>query len=549
VVAVIEELERGREAYAGRSWRDAFESLSSADRARPLDAADLELLARAAYMLGRDGEYAAALERAHVAHLGAGDVPRAVRCAFWIGHSLLFRGEPARAGGWFGRAQRLLEDDGRDCVERGYLLMPVVLEQIGRGDYGAGAQTAARAAEIGGRFGDADLRWLSVDEQGRALVKQGRVEEGLRLVDEVLVVVAAGELSPVVAGIVYCNTIAFCRDAHELRHAREWTQALTRWCERQPQMVAHNGLCLVHRAEIMQLQGAWPAALDEARGAAERFTEGALNRLAAGRAHYRQGELHRLRGEQAAAERAYREASRRGCEPQPGLALLRLAQGRHDAAFAAMRRAAAETLEPLRRASLLPAYVEVALAAGDVDAARSACRELEGIAQRGSEALAAMSALARGALALALGDARAALVASRRAWRAWEELEAPYEAARARVLVGVSCRSLGDQEACSLELEAARETFAALGAAPDLARVDALAGRGRRGGAHGLTPRELQVLRRVAAGDTNRDIAAALSISEHTVARHVQNIFAKLGVSSRTAASAFAFEHDLASPA
>jgi DNA-binding NarL/FixJ family response regulator len=545
-VDTIEELERGRESYAAWAWFDAFESLSSGDRAAPLAAADLELLARSAYMLGRDDDYVGGLERAHHLYLDGGDVAPAVRCAFWVGHNLLFRGERARATGWFGRAQRLLEREGQDCVERGYLLIPVYLEQMGSGDYEAGYVTAAEAAATGERFGDADLVWLARDDQGRALVKQGRVEEGLRLVDEVMVAATAGELSPIVTGIVYCNTIAFCQDVFELRHAREWTEALTRWCERQPEMVAHNGLCLVHRAEIMQLRGAWGNALAEARRAAERFPQGVLNQLACGKALYRQGEVHRLRGELAAAEEAYREASRCGCEPQPGLALLRLAQGTPDAAAAAIRRVAGETTEPLRRAALLPAYVEIMLTVGDVEAAHSACRELEQISEhQGNEVLGAMSAQARGALVLAEGDARAALVVLRHALAVWQELEAPYEAAHVRVLVGLACRALGDEDTAALELEAARGVFAGLGATPDLARVHSLAGRATPGDAHGLTARELEVLRLVAAAKSNREIASALVISDHTVRRHLQNIFAKLGVSSRAGATAFAFQHHL----
>jgi DNA-binding NarL/FixJ family response regulator len=366
-------------------------------------------------------------------------------------------------------------------------------------------------------------------------------------VDEVMVAATAGELSPIVTGIVYCNTIAFCQGAYELRHAREWTEALTRWCERQPEMVAHNGLCLVHRAEIMQLQGAWADALEEARRAAESFTRGVLNQLACGKALYRQGEVHRLRGELAAAEDAYRDASRCGCEPQPGLALLRLAQGNADAAAAAIRRVVGETTAPLKRAALLPAYVEVMLAAGDVEAARSACRQLEQSSEHvANEVLAAMSAQARGALALADGDEQAALVALRDALAVWQELEAPYDAARARVLVGLACRSLGDDDTAALELEAARDALARLGAAPDLARVDSLLAGGTAVDAHGLTARELEVLRLVAAGKSNREIAAELVISAHTVRRHLQNIFAKLGVSSRTAAGAYAFQHNLA---
>ncbi len=541
------ELKRGRESYARSAWLQAYEALAAADAAAGLGAPDLELLARSAYMLGRDDDYVSGLERAEHGHLDAGDELPAVRCAFWIGHNMLFRGETVRARGWFARAQRRLDRDERDCVERGWLLIPRWLGQMAGGDWEAGRATAADAAAIGERFRDADLVWLARDDQGRALVKQGRVEDGLRIVDEALAVAAAGELSPVVTGIVYCNTIAYCRDAYEIRHAREWTNALTRWCDSQPEMVAHNGLCLVHRAEMMQLQGAWEDALEQARRAAERFTQGALNHLACGKAHYRQGEVHRLRGELGAAERAYREASRCGCEPQPGLALVRLAQGNHAAATGAIRRAVGETTEPLKRAALLPGYVEIMLDAGDVQVARSACRQLDEIAQRQrSDALDAMSAYAHAAVALAEGDVQDGLLAARRAAEAWQELQAPYETARARVLVGLACRSLGDEDTAVLELEAARGIFAQLGAAGELAAVGSLIppGSGQRD-AHGLTARELEVLRLVAAGKTNREIASALVISERTVARHVQNIFAKLRLSSRTAAGAFAYEHDL----
>jgi DNA-binding NarL/FixJ family response regulator len=360
------------------------------------------------------------------------------------------------------------------------------------------------------------------------------------------VVATGGQLSPVVTGIVYCNTIAFCRNAYEIRRAREWTDALTRWCESQPEMVAHNGLCLVHRAEIMQLQGAWDEALQEAGRAAERFTEGVLNQIACGAALYRQGEIHRLRGEPDAAESAYREATRYGSEPQPGLALLRMAQGNRDAAAAGIRRAVGETTSPLKRAALLSAYVEIMLDAEDVETARSACRQLEEIAQRqGSDALEAMSAYARAIVALADGDPQAGLAAARRSAQMWQELTAPYEAARCRVLVGLACRSLGDEDTAALELEAARGVLAQLGAVPALARIEALMPSSGLPGAHGLTARELEVLRLVAAGKTNRQVASALVISERTVARHIQNIFAKLRVSSRTEASAFAFERDL----
>jgi DNA-binding NarL/FixJ family response regulator len=545
-LAAIDELERGRESYATRSWTHAYGSLSSADQADPLGAEDLELLATSAYMLGRDEDVLSGLERAHHAYLSAGQLLRAVRSAFWLGINLVMQGEMSRATGWFGRAQRLLEREESDCVERGYLLIPVLLQHAAGGDDAAAAATASEAAEIGERFGDADLLVLAIHEQGFALVRQGRVDEGLGLVDEAMVAVIAGELSPIVTGLVYCNVIAGCQEMYELRRAQEWTAALTRWCEQQPDMVAHTGLCLVHRAEIMQLHGAWPEALEEARRAGERFAARMSQQADAARAVYRQGEVHRLRGEFAAAEEAYREASRAGWEPQPGLALLRLAQGNGEAAAAAIRRVMGETTERLKRAGLLPACVEIMLALGDAEEARTACRELDEISQ-GHEGgvLGAMAAHARGTVALTDGDVGESLVALRHAWQVWRELEAPYEAARARELVGLACRALGDDDAAAVELEAARDAFAALGAVPDLARVDALAPGAGPADAHGLTARELEVLRLVAAGKSNREIASMLVISEHTVARHLQNIFAKLGLSSRTAASAFAFEHDL----
>jgi ATP/maltotriose-dependent transcriptional regulator MalT len=540
----VDALQRGREAFAARAWQDAYDALARADGAEPLGPEDLELLATAAYMLGRDDESMSLLERAHHAYAAAGKPLRAVRCAFWVGMNLMLRGEMSPGAGWLGRAQRLLEREEEDCVERGYMLMPVMFRHEAAGNYAAAAALAAQAADYGQRFAEADLFALAVHAEGWMLIRDGRPEEGLALLDEAMVAVTAGELSPIVAGIVYCGVILHCQEMYELRRAREWTAALTRWCAQQRDLVAFTGRCLVHRAEIMQLHGAWDDALAEARKAGLRLIE-VMNRPAAGLAFYRQGELHRLQGEFAAAEGAYREASRFGWEPQPGLALLRLAQGRHDAAAASIRRVTSETTDPLRRAGLLTAQVEIALAVGELDEAREACGELEAIAGTfESGMLGAMAAHARGAVELADGDAQDALPPLRRACLAWQELEAPYEAARVRALLGLACRAVGDDDTAALELDAARAVFDELGAAPDLARLDSLAGE-VGGHEHGLTGRELQVLRLVAAGRSNREIASELVISEHTVARHVQNIFTKLRVSSRTAATAFAFEHDL----
>jgi DNA-binding CsgD family transcriptional regulator len=522
---------------------DAYESLSRADEADPLQAQDLELLATSAYMIGRDDEYVSGLERAHHAYLRGGERLRAARCAFWIGINLILRGEIGRATGWVGRARRLVQREGRDCVEQGYLLLPLMFQQEAAGDREAAIAAAADAAAIGERFGDADLFALATHDRGILLIKQGRVLEGLGLLDEAMVAVTAGELSPIVNGFVYCGVITGCQAAYEPRRAQEWTAALTRWCEQQPDMVSFTGTCLVHRAEIMQLRGAWPDALQEARRAGERCAL-AMNASAAAEALYRQGEVYRLQGEFAAAEEAYRDARRGGHEPQPGLALLRLAQGDGEAAAAAIRRVVGETSEPSQLVGLLPAQVEIMLAVGDAEAARSACAELQEIAERWEgRMVGAMVAHARGAVDLADGNAQAALAALRYAGQAWRELEAPHEAARARVLVGLACAEMGDDDTAWLELEAAREVFARLGAAPDLVRVDALIRRAASREAHGLTPRELQVLRLVAAGETNKAIAAKLVVSERTVDRHVSNIFTKVGVSTRAAATAYAYEH------
>ncbi|HEX8769627.1 MAG TPA: LuxR C-terminal-related transcriptional regulator [Acidimicrobiales bacterium] len=540
------ELERGRDAFTRGAWLGAFEALSVAVVFAPLAPADLERLGRSAYMIGRDDDYVAAFERAHQAYLDVEDGRAAVRCSFWIGHNLLFRGESARAAGWFARAQRLLEQEPADCVERGYVLQARMLEHEVSGNFDGASAVAADIAEIGERFGDRDLVAIGLMVRGHALIRLGRRAEGVRLVDETMVAATTGELSPIVTGIVHCYTISFCRDVYELGRAREWTAALTRWCDHQPEMVAHKGLCLVHRAELMTLAGAWDEARDEVGRVGQLFTDGVLNRLAQGGAAYCEGELDRLRGDFKAAEAAYRRASGLGREPQPGLALLRLAQGDQEAAAAAIRRAVTETVRPFERAALLPAYVDIMVALGDLEAATVACQELEQIAEdQSAEALDAIAAFARGRVALASGSAAEALVALRRAVSAWQAMDASHEVSRARVMVGLACRSMGDEDTAGMEFDSARSVFQALGAEPALGWLESLTEGARSSPTYGLTGREVEVLRLIAAGKRNREIAQDLVVSEHTVARHVQNIFVKLGVSSRTAASAFAFEHDL----
>jgi DNA-binding CsgD family transcriptional regulator len=537
-------LDLARQYCRQRAWADAYAAFVRAEQDAPLEADDLELLALAAYLLGRDEHYLETLERTFHAHRGALAHLRAVRCAFWLGFRLLMRGETGRATGWFSRAQRLLELDPAECAERGYLLLPAVERLHDSGDYDAAYAAAADAAAVGERCHDVDLVACARHQQGRIRLRQAQVDAGLALLDETMVMVIAGELSPLVTGLMYCSVIAACQEAYALDRTREWTAALTRWCEDQPHMVAFTGICRVHRAEIMQLLGTWPEAIEEARHAGARAR--GVDRRAAAAALYRQGEIHRLRGELAAAEEAYRAASRLGLEPQPGLALLRLAQGRFDVAATAIRRVLSTTVPDLTRMSLLPAYVEIMLATGDVGDARNGCRELENIARTlGTAVPAAMAAQARGTVELAEGNTQAALASLRRAFDVWQRLEAPYAAARVRVLIGLACRGLGDEEIAVLELDAAQSTFERLGAAPDLARLHSVLGRVASRDRHPLTARELQVLRLVAAGKTNGAVAAELFLSERTIERHLSNIFNKLEVATRTAATAWAYEHGL----
>ncbi|MFE3461805.1 LuxR C-terminal-related transcriptional regulator [Nocardiopsis aegyptia] len=537
--------EQDRPPLDGRTWEQAYTELERAERNGPLAARDYELLATAAYMTGADDKVVQALESAHRSHLARHDPLLAVRCAFWAGLHLALRGEDGPATGWLRRAARILEREGRDCVEHGYLRLPAVLEHDARGEHEAAFDAARHTAEIAERFGDADLFALAVHEQGRALIKLGRLREGLGLLDEAMVAVTADRLSPVVTGLLYCSVIDSCQEVFESRRAQEWTAALARWCDLQPGMVSFTGQCLLHRAELKCASGAWSESLDEAALALDRFRRVGRPEAAA-QVHYLIGELHRLRGRFAAAERAYQEAAGLGRVPQPGLALLRLAQGRVAAAAEALRRELEETGALGDRARLLPAFVEAGLAAGDVEAAARASEELEALARTyPGGVLAAMSATAGGEVEAASGRHGSALGRLRRALRDWRRIDAPYEAARVRVLMARSHHALRDDDAAEWELSAARPVFSRLGAVPDTARVDSLVRNLRGEAAHGLSRRETQVLRLVATGSTNREIAAELVLSERTVERHVSNILAKLGVATRAAATAYAFEHDL----
>jgi DNA-binding CsgD family transcriptional regulator len=540
-----ETLERGRHAFDQRAWGSAFAELTTADAEEPIGQEDLERLAVAAHLLGKDQESATAWERAYHACLQADDPPRATRCAVQLGMEFVSRGENARGGGWFARAQQLVEEHQLHGVEAGYALVPVGLHCLYSGDPASAHEKFGEVAAIARRFDDPNLRALSGLGRGQATVRLGRVQEGLALLDEVMVAVTADEVSPVSVGIVYCAVIGTCQEIFDVRRAQEWTTALNEWCASQPDLVPYRGQCLVHRAELLQLHGAWPDAVQEVQRACEQLAR-PPGHFGVGDAFYRQAELYRLRGEFAKAEAAYREASQRGREPQPGLAQLRLAQGQIENAVAAIRRLLEEATDWLSRTKLLPAYVEIMLAAGDVSAARLAGDELAGhAAQVDVPLLNAVAAQAQGAVLLAEQGARAALPPLRQARALWQELEAPYEAAKVQVLIGLACRELGDQDTAELELTGARRMFQQLGAAPDLVRLEAFTRRATPRAAGGLTAREVEVLCLVAAGKTNRAIATDLVLSEKTVARHVANIFAKLGVSSRAAATAYAYEHSL----
>jgi len=535
-------LDRGRVAFHQKRWGDAFAELSAADRESTLDPDDLVLLGTAAHLTGRDDAAVDIVARVQSGFVQQGRPERAARYAIEACMLLMNRGDMAQAGAWHARAARLLED-GRDCAEKGWVILPTALQHLFGGDAEAALPMVIEAMSLAERFGDADLLALCRLTRGNALVALGRIPEGIAFVDEAMLSVIAGEVGPIQSGIVYCAVIELCQEIFDLGRAREWTEALRRWSDTQEGLVPFRGQCLVHRAEIMQLHGDWPDALQEAERAEKWLSD--PPQPAVGAAHYQLGEIHRLRGDVAEAEESYKRASMHGRNPQPGMALLRLAQGHVDAASAAVKREADEAHDIAARAKILPALVEIALAARDVAAARAASDELATIAKTfDAPMLRAIAAHANGAVLLDEGDARGALADLRPAASGWQELGAPYEAARVRVLVALACRALGDRDTADLEIEAARAAFEQLGAAPALAGIDSLAFPSKSSPG-GLTDREIEVLRLVAAGKTNRTIANDLVLSQKTIDRHVSNIFTKIGVTSRTAAAAYAYEHGL----
>ena len=548
---VTSPVERARTAFARQDWKEAFVAFTAAGERTALDAAEQERLAICAYLLGKDDACAEAWEAAHRAAVKAGNPAEAARSAFWLALCFMMRGHMAQAGGWLARAERLIA--GLDCAAAGYLLIPALLAALGGGDAAAARDLGVEASELGNRFGDPDLRAFGTLGHGQALIAAGDVSGGTARLDEVMVAVTAGEVGPIASGIVYCAVILECMQLFDFQRASEWTDALSAWCDAQPDLVPYRGQCLVHRSQVKQASGDWGDAISAAESACRRLRDPPHPAL--GLAYYQQADLHRLVGNFDAAEEMYREASRSGYQPMPGLALLKLAQGDAGAAAAAIQRALKEPGQPLKRTALLSAAVDVLRAVGDLSGARSAAYELVAIAGASSaEAIVAMAAHARGTVLLAEGDPVEALADLRAAATAWRALHMPYEAACACVLVGLACAALGDRTSAALEFDNARVTFDVLGALPDLDRLSSLssglvvegAGSGATAGAAAnLSARERQVLAHLATGRTNREIAASLVISQHTVGRHVENIFTKIGVTSRAAATAYAYEHHL----
>jgi len=536
-------LDRGRAAFGRRAWSEAYDLLIGADHEAPLSLDDLELAGFAARYSGQDEAATQVAMRIHRTALKDGDFARAAQMAYWIGMAFLQRGDETQGGGWLGRSVRLLEEHELDTVVWGYLAIPDGIRQV-EADPSAALAAFDRAAGYAERFGDADLHAMAQLGRGRSMIGLGRVSDGVAVLDDAMVAVTSDELSPLVTGIIYCGSIEAFSEIFDLRRAQDWTQALTEWSERQPDRLPFRGRCMVYRSTLLRFHGEWSTAFDEVRRAEEWLLRPPPE-PAVGEAYYEQAELHRLRGELTAAEAAYREARQWGRRTEPGMALLLLARGRGEAARTMIERALEEGPDDVARVRLLPAVGAIALATGDsTRAAEAVALLIAALEARPAPLLAALVARLEGEIRLADGDAREALHRLRAAESIWYELDAPYDLACVRVAVGQALLALGDADSAALEFDAALRTFRELGAEPDIRRTERLAARpvSLPGG---LSGREAEVLGLVASGHTNRAIASALGISERTVDRHVSNIFVKLGVTSRAAATAFAVEHDI----
>ncbi len=541
-MATVDELIRARAEFERGAWASALRRWSAADPSS-LTGADLVSAAAAAHLLGHARESVDLYRRAHEEALAAGDVAGAVRCAFHLSMAAGTTGDPSTAAGWAARGQRLLADLPDDSPETGYVAFAQMFGHLRAGRLDEARDCALTAEDVGRRSGDPQLLSLGLVSLGRLSIYAGRVPHGLTLLDQSMVEATAAELEPATVGHVYCTAIEGCQEISEIGRMAEWTTLLQEWCTAHPDLVVFTGQCSLHRGQILRARGAWPEALEELDAAIERYERvGAVD--AVGHAAYERGELHRLRDELGAAERSFRLSAERGYDPQPGLAELWLARGDGAAAAGAARRVLAETRGGVARSRVLPGVVRVLVATGDLDGARDAAGELEALAATfGCEPLEAEAALAAASVLVAAGDGLGALPYLRKARQLSGRCDLPHVDALARVGTGLALRAAGDTESAKEELAAARAALTTLGARSDLSALDAATGTPSRPG--GLTEREVEVLRLVAAGHGNARIAAELVLSERTVARHLSNIFTKLGVASRTAAAAFAFEHDL----
>jgi ATP/maltotriose-dependent transcriptional regulator MalT len=533
---------RAREALVASAWSDAYEGFAAADPAE-LSARDLEGFADAAWWLTKLPESLELRHKAYGAYVAIGDDLGAATVAGRLAIEHFLREESSVGTGFLMRARRHAESIP-EGVEAGYLAMLEALVARFSGDLDRAVALADQAIGMGRRYGDRDLVAMAIQAKGHALIAAGVVREGLALLDEAMAAVVGDEVGPYFTGVIYCEVISTCLELGDIGRAGEWSEAARVWCDNVVPGSPFPPICRVNRAELARLRGSWSEAEAEALRAIEELM--AIDPAPAAMAFSQLGEIRRRVGDLAGAETAFERAGELGADPQPGLALLRLAQRKVEAARSALRLALSATQQRPIRVRLLGAQVEAALADGAVDEARAAADELEAIASSTDlPAFAAAAATAVGAVALAEGEASSAIGALRTAIAGWRELRLPYETAAARSLLGAALLAEGDRDAGGAELRAALTEFERLGAAPDAARIRAALGEPptRPGG---LTAREIEVLRLVAAGKTNRDIAVELVISEHTVSRHLQNIFAKIGVSSRVAATAYVFEHGLA---
>ena len=467
-------LEAGRSAMDRHAWAEALPLLKQAEAAGDLDAEGLEMLADAAWWMAQPADSLAARERAYAAFVAAGNKRRAARAAIRLAHENANKQAMSAAQAWFGRAEKMVEGD-EDSAEYGHLLFGRVVMGPPSSDVDAAVALGRRIAELGERFGDHDLQAFGDMAQGFALIANGDVKAGFARFDIATLAAAAGELSVWPTGWVYCSTITACLQLADYQRASEWTEATTRWCERQS-VTGFPGVCRVHRAEIVALRGAWAQAEQEARQACEELQRYQLNLVAAS-GFYQIGEIRMRMGDLPAAEEAFRRAHEMGMVPEPGLSLVRLAEGDARTAGSSLQRALANESEIFARARLLPAEVEVALALSDGERARTASTELDGIAKRlGTPAMEAIAGSARASLQLADGEAAGAEATLRSTVRRWVELDVPYEIARARVLLAAAYRAQGDGAAAALELQSAHSVFERLGARRDARQVAALLG-------------------------------------------------------------------------